>query len=338
MAEKTLSIHGLSTSNGASMIHSSSANAMHTDFKYLSIGILIGIGTTALLLTGMLLPPMMVSSQSTDTLTNTQKPFTATIQSTPTDYPPTNTYTPTPTLIRPSSTPTLTNTPTATPTVPSPTPTFSETIQGMLDGGYLSEVGPLNTRQMLQLYNTSVKFVRETSEESRILGEAINGKGYGAPSDICGPLSVAILQEAEIIDTNLDPHEFWLLNPDVWKDRRLLAKAFPPEQFDNFHIQIKLDDIDWHETPLYPGDFIYIYAGSGGNFEHMLVVNRVDSEGRAYAVTNHNTENGFIVSEVLLYHPENSDVGMFSIWTARSNAEKGATGFGGFELWRMRTP
>ena len=70
----------------------------------------------------------------------------------------------------------------------------------------------------------------------------------------------------------------------------------------------------------------------------MLVINRVASEGRAYAVTNHNTENGFIISEVLLYHPDKSDLGLFPVWTARPNAEKGATGFGGFELWRMRTP
>jgi len=70
----------------------------------------------------------------------------------------------------------------------------------------------------------------------------------------------------------------------------------------------------------------------------MLVINRVDSEGHAYAVTNHNTENDFIISEVLSHHPDKSELGMFSVWTARSNAERGATGFGGFELWRMRSP
>ena len=70
----------------------------------------------------------------------------------------------------------------------------------------------------------------------------------------------------------------------------------------------------------------------------MLVVNRIDSDGRAYAVTNHNTENSFIISEVLSHHPDKSDLGMFSVWTALPNAERGATGFGRFELWHTRSP
>jgi len=211
-------------------------------------------------------------------------------------------------------------------------------MQELLESGYLSQVGPLSLRQQIRVYETSLKYIRQTTESSRILGEGINGPGYGAPSDICGPLSIAILQEADIVNPDLDPHSFWLLNPDVWDDRKLLVKTFPPEQFENIHLLVKLDEIDWNDFPLYPGDFLYIYAGSGGNFEHMLVVSRVDSQGRAYAVTNHNTENGFIISEVLLYHPDKSDVGMFPVWTARPNAELGSTGFGGFELWRMRKP
>ena len=69
----------------------------------------------------------------------------------------------------------------------------------------------------------------------------------------------------------------------------------------------------------------------------MLVVSRVDSEGRTYAVTNYNTEDGFIITEILLYHPDIPTVGMFPVWTERPNRQMGATGFGGFEVWRMRT-
>ena len=208
----------------------------------------------------------------------------------------------------------------------------------LIESGYLVETGPLRLRGLLRLYDTSINFIRQTSEGSRLLGEEINGEGYGSPSDICGPLSIAILQEAGIVDSNLDPHRFWLLNPDVWTDRRLLAKAFPPERFENTRYKIKLNKVDWNETPLQPGDFIYIYAGTGGNFEHMLVVNRVDVDGRAYAVTNHKTNDGFIISEVLLYNPSDSYVGMFPVWTFRPNAATGSTGFDGFEVWRMRTP
>jgi hypothetical protein len=100
--------------------------------------------------------------------------------------------------------------------------------------------------------------------------------------------------------------------------------------------QVPLNKMDWRETPLYPGDFIYIYAGSGGTFEHMLVVNRVDADGRAYAVTNHKTSDGYIIEEVLLYNPTNPDEGIFQAWTARHNSKNGSTGFMGFEVWRLR--
>lgn len=316
---------------------------MRIEIKYLSIGLFIGMSGTALLLTGVLVPPAVASSQPTQTQTATSIAFTGTPQPSPATRPPTNTYTPTPTLIR-IKTETTTPTPTNTPKVPTPTPSYtptqplSGTMQELLESGYLSQVGPLSLRQQIQVYETSLKYIRQTTEGSRLLGEQINGLGYGAPSDICGPLSIDILQVAGIVNPDLNPHAFWLLNPDVWDDRKLLAKTFPLEQFESFQVRARLDDIDWNATPLYPGDFLYIYAGSGGNFEHMLVVNRVDSQGHAYAVTNHNTENGFIISEVLLYHPDKSDVGMFPVWTAWPNAELGSTGFGGFELWRMRKP
>jgi hypothetical protein len=224
---------------------------------------------------------------------------------------------------------------TATPT---PTPTFSDTLMGLLHVGYLSQVGPLGLKDQFRVYESSLKFVRTSAEEIWLIGEQINGPGYGSPTNICGPLSIAVLQEAGIVRPDLDPHAFWLLNPGVSRDRRLLSRTFPPSQFENIRFKVPLNKMDWRKTPLYPGDFIYIYAGPGGNFEHMLVVNRVDADRRAYAVTNYKTENGFIISEVLLYDPSDSYVGIFSVWTARLNEKNGSTGFAGFELWRLREP
>ena len=310
---------------------------MRSEIKYLSIGFIIGICATALLLTGMLVPQTMVIPLPTETITVSPTLPTSTLQPTSTVLPPTNTYTSTPTLINPTLTATLTNTPTVTPTVPSPTPTFADTLMGLLQVGYLSQVGPLSLKDQLKVYEASLKYVRTSTEESLLIGEQINGPGYGAPSNICGPLSIAILQDAGLIEPELDPHAFWLLNAKLWDDRRLLARAFPPEEFENMRVQVRLNKVDWNNTPLYPGDFIYIYAGAG-NFEHMLLVNRIDSEGRAYSVTNHNTDNGFIISEVLLYDPDNPNVGMFPVWAERPNRLLGATGFGGFEVWRMRAP
>ena len=91
---------------------------------------------------------------------------------------------------------------------------------GLLQDGYLSQVGPLILKDQLKVYEASLKYVRTSTEESLLIGEQINGPGYGAPSNICGPLSIAILQDAGLIEPELDPHAFWLLNAKLWDDRR----------------------------------------------------------------------------------------------------------------------
>lgn len=307
---------------------------MRSDIKYLSIGLFIGLIVTVILIAGMIFPPSMTASMSTKTSTHTKLPNTS--LPTSTKRHPTRTYTPTPTLIG-AQTSTYTFTPSATPIPPSPTLPVSQTMQELLENGHITIAGPLSMEQQFRVYGASVKYMRQTSSGSKTLGEQINGQGLGSPTDICGPLSIAILRDAGLIPWSIDPHDFWLLNPDVWDDRYLLlAKAFPPEYFENTRVRLKLDKVDWKQFPLFPGDFIYIYAGTGGNFEHMLVVNRVDSEGRAYSVTNKYTDQGFVITEVLLYHPDKTHVGMFAVWTERPNKLEGATGFGGFEVWRMR--
>ena len=299
---------------------------MRTEQKYLGFGLFLGLILTLLLLAGFLLSASISALIPTSTptqSTNTPQP-SATIR------PPTKTFTPTPTLIR-----IKTNTP--VPTKPSSTPTLTDTLLGLVESGHLLPIGPLSVKQQFQVYESSIIFVRKTTDESRQLGEDINGKGYGSPTDICGPLSIAILQEAGLINKGIDPYRFWLLNPDLPTDRQTLAKVFPKDSFENIRLKTKLNKIDWLETPLLPGDFIYIYAGSEGNFEHMLVVNRVDKFGRAYSVTNHLSSEGFIITEALLYNPSNPNVGLFPVWTTRPYAHSGATGFAGIEIWRIKS-
>jgi len=316
---------------------------MHTDIKHFSIGLFIGVGVSALLVTGMLIPsktvvPQQISSGTPKvTVTTTVFP-TLNIQLPTKTHPSTETFTSTPTLIYPSKTPTTTDTPTLTPTVPSSTPTLSGTVMDLFASGYLSQRGPLSLEQQINVFSSSLKFIRSTTEESYRLGNRINGIGNGAPGNICGPLAIAILEDAEIIRSSMDPHAFWLLNPDVPEDRKNLNIVFPPILFENIQLHQKINEIDWNENPLYPGDFLYIYAGKGGNFEHMLVVNRVDADGRAYSVMNFNTTDGFIIDEILLYDPSVSNAGIFSSWTARPYAKMGSTGFGGIEIWRYHLP
>ena len=197
--------------------------------------------------------------------------------------------------------------------------------------------GPLNGEEQANLHLSSLYFVSPDYYASKAIGEEINGIGYGHPSNICGPLSIAILQRGNILSKNIIPYDFWLLNPDISEDRLILKATFPQERFENLRSKIALDRFDWVSFPLRAGDFLYLYSGSRGNFEHMLAVTRVDDLGRAYTVTNHKTEElGFIITEELLYDPENPGVGLFYQWTAREKASLGATGFEGFQLWRLR--
>jgi len=299
---------------------------MRVEVKHLSTGLFIGMSIASLFIPGMIISPRVAAAQPMETTTATPTAYTSTPAPTSTVLPPTSTNTPTLFLSA------------ATTDIVTATPAFSDLLLWSLQEGYLSQVGPLELGNQVRVYEASLKYIRPSEYKSRRLGEHINGPGYGAPSNICGPLSIAILKEAGIVSPDLDPHDFWMLNPDDSGARQSLAQAFPADKFESSRIHVKLDEFDWAENPLYPGDFVYIYAGSGGNFEHMLVVNRVDSHGRAYAVTNHNTEDGFIITEVLLYDLARSDLGMFSTWAVWPNAELGSTGFGGFEVWRLREP
>ncbi|MBC8334840.1 MAG: hypothetical protein ISR59_12050 [Anaerolineales bacterium] len=197
--------------------------------------------------------------------------------------------------------------------------------------------GPLNGEEQAYLHLTSLYFVAPDYFASKAIGEEINGVGYGHPSNICGPLSIAILQRGNILSKNIIPYDFWLLNPDNYEDRLILKATFPQERFESFRTKIALDRFDWVSFPLLAGDFLYLYSGSRGNFEHMLTVTRVDDLGRAYTVTNHKTEElGFVITEELLYDPKNPGEGLFYQWTAREKATLGATGFEGFQLFRLR--
>jgi hypothetical protein len=300
---------------------------LSSNLKYLSIGLLIGFIIAGLLLAGLVfsLPKDSPVATYLPLPTNSPTPVPATLTSTITA---TYTVTPSPTdTITPS--PTFTPTPTNTPTVP----------ELMIQDGEILISGPLTRDQQIKLYQTSLQFIARTTKESKQVGEKINGVGYGSPTLICGPLSLAILQGANLIaDEAVVPYDFWLLNPYIPKDRILVNQVFPADKYEDTRFKTPLNKFDWSAFPLQPGDFIYIDRGTGGNFDHMLVVNRIDSQMRAYAVTNFGTSDGYIIDEVMLYDPNDPQAGIFHTWTEKQFAELGSTGFGGFELWRLRSP
>ncbi len=304
---------------------------MHRQWKYLGLGFLIGTGIALPLFVGMfLLAPRLSLRPPTPGSGTRRSLVTPVLVATPT--PPPVTAPPSPTS---SPTPTFTPTPTFLPGAtrrPPPSPTPAQTATAAPIEPLIT--GPLTREEQERLYRASLRYRAPTVEESIPLAKEINGVGYGHPSNICGPLAIAILRDAGLLSPDVQPYDFWLLNPDVPTDRRILERAFPPERFRHFQTKAPLNRIDWHSFPLLPGDFLYIEAGNGGNFDHMLVVTRVDGKGRAYSVTNYATPEGFVIDEILLYDPEDPTAGIFHTWTERLYASLGATGFGGFELWR----
>jgi len=198
--------------------------------------------------------------------------------------------------------------------------------------------GPLPAPMQVALYRASVNYAQESVADSVRAAKEINGVGYGDPSNICGPLAIAILRDAAVIAADVSPHDFWLLDPSKVPDQRLVAAAFPAARFKHEIETTPLNKVDWTAAPLQPGDFLFIWHGSWGNFDHMLVVNRVDGQGRAYAVTNFGTTEGYVIRETMLYDPQDAKAGIFHIWTRERDAILGSTGFGGYEIWRVRSP
>lgn len=193
----------------------------------------------------------------------------------------------------------------------------------------------VNTETPQKLYQVSMVYVADTEEQAIQVARSLKFiENDGHPSNMCGPLAVAILRDAGLINKYTDLHAFWLWRPD--QNPRLAKVTFPADHFATYHFTESIGTFDFKAFPLQPGDFLYIYAGPPqGSFEHMLTVDRVDEAGRAYSVTNVNSDKGFVIQEVMLYDPQNPGVGQFYTWTDRSKWQMGTTGFGGFDLWRV---
>jgi Beta-lactamase enzyme family len=195
----------------------------------------------------------------------------------------------------------------------------------------------LTSEQQQHLQDASMEYIALTPVDGIRMARSLNiVKDDGDPTNVCGPLSIAILRDAGLLDPYIKIRDFWLLNPDT--NRKLLDLTFSSDRYEHFQFSSPLNEMNWDTFPLKSGDFLYIYAGPGGTFEHMLVVTRVDNAGRAFSVTNHATPDGFVIDEVLLYDPAQPGTGKFFEWTVRRNNKLGSTGFGGFELWRLAVP
>jgi hypothetical protein len=174
-----------------------------------------------------------------------------------------------------------------------------------------------------------------TAELARQLGYLSSGQED--PSNMCGPLSAAILREAGLLPASVGPvanlKSYWLANP-VTNGRPW--SLFPADQYQVYRFQTGTDRFDFADWPLLPGDFVYTYAGRG-SFSHMFVVTEVDTSGRAYTVTNQlQPDGGYLVQRVLLYDPQEHEAGVLHSPCLECGSWRRRTGLGGFDVLRRR--
>ena len=191
-----------------------------------------------------------------------------------------------------------------------------------------------------RLYKASLAYLADDEEDAIYIARSLDYvPNAGHPASMCGPLAVGILRDAMLIDRYVDLESFWLLNPrDDYTVRAILEKYFPREHYQWYQTSTPINYYDFKSYPLYTGDFLYLFAGRRGTFEHMIVVTRVDDAGRAYSVSAQEDSNGYSIKEVMLYDPNSPGEGYFYEITDNANTEFGLTGLGGFWMWRRLTP
>ncbi len=207
---------------------------------------------------------------------------------------------PTTTAIAPM--PAITSTPTAAPT-PGPEEERKATLEA-------------------RLAQTSQDFIALTPEAANEVAREIgfiDGVSESA-SNSCGPLSIAILKAAGLLPETASVHDVWLLNLrlDYSLTHVLYQEYFPPQDYDYIWVEQSIRDYDFAANPLFPGDWLFLFT-AGNGFDHMLTVTRVDEAGAAYAVTNIDRGEGFIIAEEMLYDPNREGEGLFYELTDRKS-------------------
>lgn len=195
----------------------------------------------------------------------------------------------------------------------------------------------LSAAQKKRLEQASLLFVApdEASANQVALNiDFIEGRNEHS-STMCGPLAISILRSADLLGAWALPKNFWLMNPS--ENPRPIENTFPSPLYSRNKFSSPISKFDFSTFPLLAGDLVYLEASSGDTFEHVLVVNRVDEQGRAYSVTNFFTATGTMIEERMLYDPAQLGIGQFAAWADRSVRNTlGNVGSGGFHIWRVR--
>ena len=212
----------------------------------------------------------------------------------------------------------------------------------MLEAGYtdLRMPTPIPTPGLAwqeRLRQAALAYQAFFPEDADPIARKLNFLGDKAESatNICGPLSAAILRDAGLLPTQPGPVQdlksYWLARPP---ENGRPWNLFSERDYEVFHFDTPLAEFDFNAWPLQPADFLYIYAKYHG-FEHMFIVTEVDAEGRAYTVTNQYQIWGtMLILRYLLYDPHTPGAGI--IYNEWSDLRLGQIGNHGFDVLRKR--
>jgi hypothetical protein len=188
-----------------------------------------------------------------------------------------------------------------------------------------------------RLRTTAQSFVSGSQVETHQIARRLGFQRYGQedPSNMCGPLAAAILQRAGLLPSSIGPvadfANYWLADPLTngrpWS-------LFPSDEYQIHRFTQSIEQFDFWEWPLHPGDFVYTYSGRGA-FSHMFVVTEVDGDGRSYTVTNQEQPNGeYLIERVLLNDPLDLSAGVLRSTCENCGSWRRRTGLGGFDVLR----
>lgn len=249
---------------------------------------------------------------------------------------------------------------------PNPTPTFTSELTYTATATTTKTLVPTATRTATpmpptptatmtarqkaeeKLWQASLDFLAFTPEDADQVARRIDFASgpHESADNACGPLTVAILKAGSYLPEDASEHEMWLLCPreeipECHGMETLEREFFPTDEYDYIQVEESIGTYDWKKNPLQPGDWLYLFVLKGisnyNGFDHMIVVTRVDESGAAYSVTNINYGEGFVITEALLYDPNNPGEGLFyDLTNDRHRKELGMTGTAGFLLIRAK--
>ncbi len=207
---------------------------------------------------------------------------------------------------------------------------------GKLDGG---STGTTNSDPGYTEILVARRYISHSQKDATKTALEINwlpSSPFEHPSNMCGPLSAAILKDAGILPADTDTGKFWPLDADSVQGVKTLEKLFPKEDFEWIRFTEQINKIDYTKNPLLLGDWVYIFSGKGSQ-SHMLTVTKVSDDGKVYSInSNQKDERGYVIEEDLLYDPSNKSGFMYEWTDWHKRGDYGTTGFGGMLIIRSR--